>query len=172
MTTPLTSVDAPLHVTLERSTKGRAYYIHHCCGKRYVNLQQLMRHRCRVHDNTTREAEDLCRDAYAACGFSSSLPQRREYIRTVCTCGAGRPECPACIEWRHWFGGHPSIPETHRSYGHDGPMDVSELQARLRAATNALKLAAQDGDLLEATKQRRRMAQYTAALTRLRLGRA
>lgn len=121
MTTPTAPVDAPFYVTREMSLQGRAYYIHHCCGKRYINVQQLLRHRQRIHRETTREAENLCRDTYARQGMSSrTLPCRAEYVREVCTCGAGQPECSACVEWRRWFGGYPSVPALQRANAREG----------------------------------------------------
>jgi hypothetical protein len=169
MTTAPAPVDAPFHVSLEVSNKGRIYYIHHCCGKRYINMQQLLQHRRSIHRDTTLEAENLCRDAYAAQGMAYSSPRRRTYVREVCTCAAGQPECPACVEYRRWFGGHPSVPEMQRANAHMGILTMPEYEARYRDATIAYRLATMAGNILEAQKQKRRIDGYRQKLKKLRL---
>ena len=169
MTTTPAPVDAPFHVTLEVNKYGRTYYVHLCCGKRYVNVQQALQHRRNVHHDTLLEAENLCRDAYAAQRLVCSLPRRREYVRGVCTCAAGQPECPADVEWRRWFGGHPAVPEMQRANAHEGILTLPEYEARYSAATTAYRLAASTGNILEAQKQKRRMDGYRQKLKKLRL---
>lgn len=35
----------------------------------------------------------------------------RPYVRSICTCAAGQPECAACVDWRLW---HPHLSSQER----------------------------------------------------------
>ena len=170
MTTPPAALDAPFHVTPGVNKYGRVFYVHHCCGKRYVNITQTLLHRQQCHGETKRQAEAVCRDAYAQHRLSCSLPRlRQDYVREVCTCAARQPECPACVEWRRWFGGHPAIAEMQRIDSRVADFDEHAYQERLEAAHAAYGAASHDGNIMEATKQRRRMEHYKHVLKKLRL---
>ncbi len=72
-----------------------------CCGKRYLFLSQALNHLARYH----LEDYDARHEAMIEALCPEAVPRHRPpYVREVCTCGAGLPECRACVRWKAHFG--------------------------------------------------------------------
>lgn len=66
-----------------------------------VDSEESSEETCVVDMDTARINSDACYE-------KPPTP----YVRQVCTCAAGCPECPACIDWRLWHPHTPNYEET------------------------------------------------------------
>lgn len=158
-------------VTIHHTKHGRIYRVYHCCDKRYINVQQLLAHLRITHGDTPQHAEERCADALLHPGEPVSPQAHHEphgYVREVCTCAAGQPECHACEEWRKYHHLPVALPKVLYERNGNTPDTREMIEAKISAATNAYELACDTGDMPEAYKQRRRMSDLLYKLKRVR----